>query len=322
MKLMKLKKLIIAIIGCCGMVAAQAQQFAPPPSRNAALRYWMAFAEMKDHAIDDATTRFMEEVLSGSAAWDEQRLGAIMEENSAAVRFMQRATAMPDCNWGLDYSQGPAMPLAHLARARVLARLNALYGARQMARGDVEGAVETWLAGLRFAQHVGRGLGLIGALSARPSFMANLHLLTAAASSGAVNADLKRRISAQMRQLPAEGLDWIGSVRAESWADEQALKSLAADFPNKYKEFFAQAPPQGATSPSPADISAFHAMMVDIIAAFGLPPAQSRERIGAVNERLKKASLDIQAIFPNYLKLNENREKVEQEKALLTKALK
>jgi len=324
MKLIKLKTLIVAILVCSCVMAAQTPQFTPPPTRNAALRYWTAFAEMKDRSIDDATTKLMEDVLSGSAGWDEQRLGSIVEENSFAVRFMQRATELPECDWGLDYSRGSATPLAHLPRARVLARLNALYGARQMAKGDAEGAVTTWLAGLRFAQHVGKGIGLIGTLSARPAFIANLHLLTAAVSSGAVNADLQRRIHTQVNKLPAEGLDWIESIRLEAWADEEGLKALAAasDFPTAYKEFFTYTPAQGATPPSPADISGFRAMMVDVIAAFRLPPAQTRERIAAVNDRLKKANPAVQAVFPNYLKLNDSREKVAQEKDLLKKALK
>jgi len=322
--MMKLKTLIVVILMCSCVAAAQTPQFTLSPNKNAALRYWTAFAEMKDRSIDDATTKLMEDVLSGSAGWDEQRLGPIVEENSFAVRFMQRATELPECNWGLDYSQGSGTSLAHLPRARVLARLNALYGARQMAKGDAEGAVTTWLAGLRFAQHVGKGIGLIGTLSARPAFMANLHLLTAAVSSGTVNAELQRRIHTQVNKLPAEGLDWIESIRLEAWADEEGLKALAAasDFPTAYKEFFTYTPAQGATPPSPADISGFRAMMVDVIAAFRLPPAQTRERIAAVNDRLKNSNPAVQAVFPNYLKLNDAREKIAQEKELLMKALK
>lgn len=321
---MKLKSLIAAIVVCSCVMAAQTPRFTPPSSKNAALRYWTAFAEMKDRSIDDATTKLMEDVLSGSAVWDEQRLGPIVEENSFAVRFMQRATELPECNWGLDYTQGSATPLAHLPRSRVLARLNALYGARQMAKGDAEGAVATWLAGLRFAQHVSKDIGLIGTLSARPAFMANLHLLTAAVSSGAVNAELQRRIHTQLNKLPAEGLDWIDSIRAEAWADEEALKYLAAasDFQSTYKEFFSGPPAQGARPPSTADINAFHVMMADEIAAFHLPPAQTRERIAAVSDRLKNANPAVQAIFPNYMKLNDSREKVAQERESLMKALK
>jgi len=106
-----------------------AQQFTPPPNKNAALRYWMAFAEMADHSADDATTKLMEDVLSGAANWDEQRLGPIMDENNPAIQTLQRAMELTDCSWGLEYSRGAAMSLGYLPKARALARLNALYGA-------------------------------------------------------------------------------------------------------------------------------------------------------------------------------------------------
>src|SRR5258708_36099240 len=172
--MMKLKTLIVVILMCSCVMAAQSPQFTLSPNKNAALRYWTAFAEMKDRSIDAATTKLMEDVLSGSAGWDEQRLGPIVEENSFAVRFMQRATELRECNWGLDYSQGSGTPLAHLPRARVLAGLNALYGARQMAKGDAEGAVTTWLAGTRGWTRVGEGTGCHPAAASRAAVCAPL----------------------------------------------------------------------------------------------------------------------------------------------------
>ncbi|HWF05381.1 MAG TPA: hypothetical protein VHA06_16970, partial [Candidatus Angelobacter sp.] len=120
--------LFIAILFLCS-ASAFAQPFTPPANKNAALRYWMAFAEMADRSADDATIKLMEDVLSGASAWDEQRLGPIVEENSAAVQTLQRGSELTECNWGLEYSRGAAMSIGHLPKARVLARLNALYGA-------------------------------------------------------------------------------------------------------------------------------------------------------------------------------------------------
>ena len=75
-KIQVLTILIVAILGWCCMVTAQTRDYAPPQNKNAALRYWAAFAEMKDRSIDDATTRLMEDVLNGKADWDEQKLGS------------------------------------------------------------------------------------------------------------------------------------------------------------------------------------------------------------------------------------------------------
>ena len=60
------------------------------------------FAEMQDRTVDDSTTKLMEDVLAGTAQWDEQRLGPIVAANEAAIHTMQRGTALPECNWGLE----------------------------------------------------------------------------------------------------------------------------------------------------------------------------------------------------------------------------
>ncbi len=317
-------KTFLAILLFLWGVGTHAQQFTPPQNSNAALRYWAAFAEMKDQTIDDASSKLMDEVLSGSTAFDEQRLGPILDKNSFAVRGLQRGTALSECNWGLDYSLGSAVPLAHLPKARVLARLNALYGARQLAKGNADGAVTTWLAGLRFAQCVGAGVGLIGNLSAKPAFEANLHLLAAAAQSGAINSDLHGKIRSQLRQLPPEGLHWIDSIKAEAWACEEGLKDLAKapNFQETYKEFFGSPAPQDAHPPTAADIAALRSLMSEVVAAFQLPPTQTRERLGAIMARMHDLNPAVQAIVPNFPRLNDSREKLIGEKDAILKALK
>lgn len=324
------KTALIAVVAFS--IVVQAQQFTPPPNKNAALRYWAAFAEMKDRPtndgklmpVDSSINKLMDEVLDGTLPWDEARLGPIVAENSFAIRSMQRGTELPDCNWGLDYNLGSAMPLAHLAKARVLARLNALYGARQLAKGNVEGAVATWLAGLRFAQHVGIGIGLIGNLSAKPAFEANLHLLTRAVQSGTLNAELQDKVRKQIGQLPADGLNWIDSIKAEDWAGEEGLRYLAKarDFQGTYKEFFNRVAPQSAHPPTAAEIAEYRNLMNEVIATFQLPPAQTRERLNTVMAKFKDLNPAVSAILPNYQRLNDSREKLIDEKETLLKALK
>jgi hypothetical protein len=211
-----------------------------------------------------------------------------------------------------------------LPKARVLARLNALYGARQLAKGDTEGAVASWVAGLRFAQCVGAGVGLIGNLSAKPAFEANLHLLTAAAQSGALNAELQNKVRMQLRQLPPEGLNWIESIQAEAWACEEGLKYLAKapNFQETYKEFFGTPPPQPAHPPTAAEIAALRSVMAEIVSAFQLPPAETKERLTAITPKLKEMNPAVQAVVPNFPRLNDSREKLIGEQEALLKALK
>lgn len=308
------------------MLAATAwagpQPFTPPPNRNAALRYWMAFADLQDHPADQSTSTLIEQVLAGSSNWDEQRLGPIVEANSAAVLSMQRASELPECNWGLEYSRGEAMSIGHLPKARVLARLNALYGARQIAKGETTGAVTTGLAGLRFAQCVAKDLGLIGILSAKPAFMANIHLLARAAQSG-ISGELQEKTRTQLRQLPAEGLDWQASIRAEAWADEQGLHSLAKapDFQQTYKDFYGTPAPETAHPPTEAEIEAFRTLMSEIVAAFQLSHGQAQAQLESLMARADKMNPAVRSVIPNYLRINDNREQVSAEVQELLKAL-
>jgi hypothetical protein len=318
---MRRSLLFAAILFLCS--ASTLAQFTPPPNKNAALRYWMAFAEMRDRSADDATTKLMEDVLSGAANWDENRLGPIMEENSAAIHTLQRATELPECNWGLEYSRGAAMSIGHLPKARVLARLNALYGARQMAQGDTAGAVDTWLTGLRFAQDVGKDVGLIGLLSAKPVFLANLYLLTQAVQKGILNSELQDKIRLQLQKLPNEGLNWGDAIKSETWAGEDALRYLAhaANFQEAYKNFFSEPPPQPAQPPSPADIAGFKSYMDEVIAAFRQPYAQTQERLSAISVRIKTMNPAVQSLIPNYPRLNDTRKQVSDDVQILIKRL-
>src|SRR5690242_16879394 len=93
--------LLLAVLFAGTSVLAQTQ-FTPPPNKNAALRYWMAFADLRDRTIDQPTTKLMEDVLAGNANWDEQRLGPVVQDNRDAVLGMQRASELPECNWGLE----------------------------------------------------------------------------------------------------------------------------------------------------------------------------------------------------------------------------
>ncbi len=303
-------------------VAAQAQQFKPPQNRNAALRYWIAFAELQDRPADEATTKLIESVLAGDAAWDEQRLGPMIDQNDAALRIMQRGTSLPECNWGLEYERGGAMSLAHLPKARALARLNALYGARLLYKGDSAGAVAAWIAGLRFAQHMNEGISLIGVLSAKPGFMADLRFLTKAVQSGVLSNELLEKVRATLRTIPQDGLNWSSAVNFEAWADESELKKFVEtkNFDELFRSSFSR-DPGPATQPTASDLAKFHAVMNEVVAAFQLPSAQTKDRLEQIQITVKQLDAASQAITPNYLRTNEARRQVAAEREVLEKAL-
>jgi hypothetical protein len=124
-----MKKLLVTACVLGGLVAPKAAD-AQPLAQNAALRYWMAFAYMQNPPADQDTAELLEMVASGKAAWDESRLGKILDANAEALDFLERGPAIPDCVGGLEYELGSETPVAYIATARVLGRLNILEGIR------------------------------------------------------------------------------------------------------------------------------------------------------------------------------------------------
>jgi hypothetical protein len=189
---------------------------APASSTNAALRYWMAFAVLRDPPADQATAELLDRVAAGTTPWDETKLGKILDDNGQALAIMFRATQLPSCDWGLEYELGPNTPIAHLPKARVLGRLNAVAGARLASRGQWPQAVDLWLAGVRFSQHVAHDGTLISLLSARLSLSPSLKSLARAAAQPAVDAARRRQIADVVRAIPDAGFEWTAAMRREA----------------------------------------------------------------------------------------------------------
>ncbi len=187
---------------------ARAQAVFPPETDNAALRYWFALAEVQEPPDDDATRHLFEATFAGQVAWDEAKLGPILDSNLDALRTMQRATKLPACNWGFDYRNGGTIPLWFGMRVRLLSHLNALQGIREMAHGDSRTAVDTWLAGVHFGQDVSRSGPVIAALIAHAIILDNLHPLRDSAREGKLNKEQKTELSVVVETIPEDGFDW------------------------------------------------------------------------------------------------------------------
>jgi hypothetical protein len=187
---------------------------AQAPSTNAALRYWMAFAVMHDPPADKATAELLDRIAAGTEPWDEGKLGKLLDDNREALEMMRRATMLPSCDWGLEYELGSKTPIAHLAKARVLGRLNGVAASRLAARGQLARAIDLWIAGVRFSQHVARDGTLISLLSARLSLSPSLKALARVAAQA--DAAHRQAIAAVVRAIPEAGFDWADAMRREA----------------------------------------------------------------------------------------------------------
>jgi hypothetical protein len=296
-----------------------AQTKIPVETRNAALRYWLAFAELQDPPADKSTTELLEKTAAGDAAWDEAKLGPILAANAAAIGIMQRATKLPECDWGLEYSQGPRASIAYIPKARVLARLNTLQGMRHAAKEDTQSAVNDWLAGIRFSQHLGKGGSLIFSLVAGKTLVANLHAITRAVQNGKLNEAQKKQIESAVRAFPETGFDWGQAM----WYEEATMPITIGQLheaPNPaayYQEMMGEPAPAEFSIPKESDIAAFHKVVASVEDALRLPPQQADDKLKVLQSSVGTLHPFFQRTIPSFAKVNEARMEVQKARMAL-----
>jgi hypothetical protein len=199
------------------LTLAGASQSAKNPSENAALRYWPAFAEMQDSAITAGQAKELNQILGGTAPYNDSVYGELVEKNREALATMARGAALPYCNWGIDYQLGPNAPVDYVRKALELGRLNVLYAFHLSLRRDEDGAVRALAAGVRFSREVANGGTLFATLVAEKllfiHFRAMAFLLHVARPP--LSASQRLVLRNALAQLGPEGLDWQSAMKRE-----------------------------------------------------------------------------------------------------------
>ena len=85
---MRVRLLLLSLLTVLNPQWNRAEVKSPVETNNAALRYWMAFAEMQDPPADQTTQALLEKTAVGQVSWDEARLGPILDSNSDALQTM------------------------------------------------------------------------------------------------------------------------------------------------------------------------------------------------------------------------------------------
>jgi hypothetical protein len=284
----------------------------------------MAFAQLQDVGTDKATADLIEKTLAGDAPWNEAQLGHLVDDNTEALEIMQRATRLPECDWGLEYSLGPRTPIPFVKNsARALARLNTLYAMRLAANGDTQKAVDAWLAGIQFSRHIAEGQSLFGTLVASSTLGPDVHALARAVRHGTLSAAQKNQVSAFVRSLPETGFDWGQAM----WYEESALQITVQDMKKApsaaayYQEVMGMPAPANFTVPSAADIATFRQLMASVESALRLPPIQAQDKLQVLQESTKTLHPFFQAAIPNLLRINEARAKTQSSRQQLLEVL-
>ena len=316
-------QVLILVLFLSQTVRAWPQAKTLQETHNAALRYWQAFAELKDPPPDKEIQAEIQTTLLGATEWNEAKLGSIVAENEVALGIMQRATKLPDCDWGIEYSQGAEASVALVPRAHVLARLNTLRGVRELAQRHPQAAVDTWIAGIRFDEDVAKGGSLLFALTARDILLSEMRVVTAEARKGRLNAAQKKQLYTAFSALPEDGFDW-----GEAWElDEAGTDLFFAEVQHSqkpasvYERLMGQAAPKDCVPPSGQQVKVYHDYMNDVASALRLPSAAAKDRLAALVPEKNRICEAIQIAIPSPERVNDERAEVIQARKDLLSAL-
>ena len=316
-------RLLITIVGVLAATGgARAQAKFPPDSDNAALRYWTALTEMSNTTDEDETTRnLLSATIRGEIPWDENKLGPILEANAGAVQAMQRGAKLPECIWGLDYRLGVSTPVQVVMRARGLERLNIVEGIRELAKGNGEAAVNTWLSGIRFSQDVGRGGPVILALVASAMLTDTFQAITAQAKQDKLQPAQKKALYEAIKQLPDDGFDWGISWGVEYAIGNQSLEGLrkASDPRAVYKQMEIPAPK--GLPPTQQDIDRYGEYMLAAQGALREHPDIATPLLNDLESRERSLREVVRWMIPSPSGCNRTRIKVLSDRDELLQAL-
>ena len=297
----------------------------PACGRNAALGYWMAMAQMENPDAASSLADDLERAARGDVTWDD-RFGRIVDANHEALATMHRASRQPYCDWGLEYSRSAQAPIAHLVRARALARLNVLLGLQFLRHGRPAGAADAWAAGLRFSRDIAAGAPLLGALYASSQLQVHMRAIERAREQ--LPADRLRAIEKLVSEWPEDGFAWNAAIEIELGGVmglQQAL--VTSDDPCRdLRDLFGKGESRARQDRAVADylglpvqrltdreavsqavqrgLSAMTLLRPQMVAAFRLPQAGSIE---SVRDIVAKAQADptLAQGWPSFARANE-----------------
>jgi len=170
---------------------------------------------MQDSAITPDQAKELSLIVEGTAPYSDLKYRDLVEKNRPALETMIRGTALPYCDWGIDYELGPDAPGDYVRKSLELGRLNVLYAFHLSLAGDKDGAVRALAAGVRFSHDVANGGGLFSAVAAQNLLASDLRVMAFFAHNLELSAAERSTLKRVLAPLPPDGLDWQSAVKRE-----------------------------------------------------------------------------------------------------------
>jgi len=212
-----MKTLSLSVLATAMLLVASAT-FAQTTSKlnqNAALRYYAAFSVMQDATLSDQEAKEITAILDGTAPYDDTKYKGLIERNQLALTTMERGTALPSCDWGLDYGLGDDTPVEYARKALQLGRLNVLNAFHLALRENKDETVRTLAAGLRFSHDVANGGSLFATVIAKELLMEHFRAIEGLQHLGGISPAQGSVLRRAITQLGPKGLDWEAGMRTE-----------------------------------------------------------------------------------------------------------
>ncbi|HKW16828.1 MAG TPA: hypothetical protein VJO35_04910 [Terriglobales bacterium] len=210
---------------------------------NAALRYWAAFSEMQDWAVTEEQAKQLNGILDGTVPYDDSQFGQLIEKNKDALEVMARGTALPNCDWGLDYGLAENTPVEYVRNALKLGRLNVLGAFHLGLKGDNDGAAQVLIAGIRFSHDVANGGTLFATLAAQDLLVDHFRAIEGLQHLNGFSPAQLANLRKAVARLGPEGLDWETAMRMEmavlnrpDWQKNISLDRVTQAYVNALKD--------------------------------------------------------------------------------------
>jgi hypothetical protein len=189
----------------------------PDLGRNAALKYWQAFAQLP-RLTDAEQNKLIADYLTMPL---DAHARELVTRADYALRMMHQGAALPRCDWGIDWEEGGVeVLLPQMNAGRVLSSLAALRARLRFDEGHNKEAIADIVAALTMSHHVSLDGSLIGVLvgyNIDARMGETLALYLPRLNAGTI-ADLKKRLDAlppgsrpatALRNCEENTLNWL-----------------------------------------------------------------------------------------------------------------
>jgi hypothetical protein len=133
----------------------------PDLSRNAALKYWQAFAQLPKLTDAEQNKLFADDLTMPLDAHARE----LVTKTDYALRMMYQGAAAPRCDWGIDWEEGGMeVLLPQLRAAKVLSVLACLRARLRFEEGHNADAVADLVAAIAMGRHASLDGSFIGVL--------------------------------------------------------------------------------------------------------------------------------------------------------------